>query len=71
MREYKLAGGCCLCGQGMRPDQYYTEINPPGGYDRDQYIVCDDCMKTPEMDDWKRRKWTNWPNEPIEVGEDD
>jgi len=52
---------CGDCRRVVRDDENLTEINPPGGYGRPQLLVCDDCMRSGRWDDWKRRKWPNWP----------
>lgn len=54
-----------FCGGGcdrVLPDsEFFTEVNPPGGYGRAQLLVCDDCMTSGEWDHWKSEHWPNWP----------
>jgi hypothetical protein len=64
-----MTDGCNHCGAALRDDVYYTEVNPQGGHGRDRYLVCDKCMQSGEWDDWKKRYWPNWPNEPRAEGD--
>jgi hypothetical protein len=61
-----MTAGCCdtACKkQDLEPDDMLTEINPPGGYDRGQVLVCDECMKSGRWDHWIAEHWPNWPEE--------
>lgn len=51
---------CNHCGDND-PDQYYTMVNPPGGYGRPQIDVCDNCMRSGAWDDWIAANWPTWP----------
>jgi hypothetical protein len=61
---------CSDCHDGIPGHEYLTEINPRGGYGREQVLVCDGCMRSGRWDEWKAQKWPNWPNlpksEPVE-----
>lgn len=52
---------CDDCHEGIPGDKYLTQINPKGGYGQPRMLVCDDCMRSGRWDDWKARKWPNWP----------
>jgi hypothetical protein len=52
---------CGVCKRNSRHYEFLTEVNPEGGYDRPQFLVCDDCMKTAQLDDWRAEHWPNWP----------
>lgn len=52
---------CADCKEQVRDLDYYTEVNPEGGYDRPQVLVCDECMKSGRWDHWIREHWPNWP----------
>jgi hypothetical protein len=56
-----LTTRCDDCEVEKSDEDYFTEVNPPGGYGRTRYIVCDDCMKEPRWDWWRARNWPNWP----------
>lgn len=60
---------CGDCGAVVVDSEFYTEINPPGGYGRAQFLCCDACMRSGRWDSWKARFWKNWPNQPREEGE--
>jgi hypothetical protein len=57
---------CNSCHRAVSGSQYLTEVNPPGGYGREQVLVCDDCMASDEWAHWRSRKWPNWPATPID-----
>lgn len=46
---------CADCKQTIKAREFYTVVNPPGGYGREQVLVCDPCMASGRWDDWKRR----------------
>ena len=56
---------CIDCEKPIVADEFYTEVNPPGGYDLPQALVCDDCMRSGRWDYWKSEHWPNWPEVPI------
>jgi hypothetical protein len=60
--EDSLASACVDCEKGLKDDEFYTEVNPPGGYGRPQVLVCDGCMKSGRWDYWISKHWPNWPN---------
>lgn len=49
------------CDRVLADDHFFTEVNPPGGFGREQLLVCDDCMRSGEWDYWKSEHWPNWP----------
>lgn len=49
------------CDRVLPKDRYFTEINPPGGYGREQLLVCDDCMRSGSWDHWIAEHMPNWP----------
>lgn len=53
---------CCGdCSREISGDDMLTEINPPGGYGRMQFLVCDSCMRSGRWDHWIAEHWPNWP----------
>jgi hypothetical protein len=51
---------CGDCGTSDE-QEFYTTINPEGGYGRPELLVCDACMKSGRWDYWKSQHWPNWP----------
>jgi hypothetical protein len=43
------------CGRVLPDTMYFTEVNPPGGFGREQVLVCDECMGSGRWDYWKAR----------------
>jgi len=53
---------CDDCQRELPDSDYFTEINPEGGYGRPRFLACDDCMKSGRWSDWKAQHWPNWPS---------
>ena len=55
---------CCDCAREVADEEFYTQINPEGGYGRPQALVCDACMRSGRWDHWISEHWPNWPELP-------
>lgn len=54
---------CGDCKSPLEDEALYTEVNPAGGYDQPQLLVCDDCMRSGRWDHWIAEHWPTWPGE--------
>jgi hypothetical protein len=54
---------CCDCDEPKLGSDMATEVNPPGGYGREQLLVCDDCMRSDRWAHWRAEHWPNWPED--------
>lgn len=52
---------CHDCMKPVAPEEFLTQINPPTGYGRPAFRVCDDCMRSGRWDHWIAEHWPNWP----------
>ena len=52
---------CADCKQEVADEEYLTQINPEGGYNRPQVLICDDCMLSGRWNHWINEHWPNWP----------
>lgn len=59
---------CSECLRDTGATGHLTQVNPEGGYGRPRVLICDECMSSDKWDDWKARKWPNWPSVPIDHG---
>lgn len=51
---------CGQCGESS-PIEYYTEVNPEGGYGQRRLLICDKCLSGSDWDEWRERH--NWPQD--------
>lgn len=54
---------CGDCGKEVGGDEFFTLINPEGGYGQPQFLACDACMKSGRWDHWIKEHWPAWPQE--------
>lgn len=54
LRSVWRADCCDTCKEPISDAIFYTQMNPPGGYDFPQVLVCDDCLAKPEWDEWRK-----------------
>lgn len=54
---------CDKCNKDLPDSDYFTEVNPEGGYGCRRVLVCDRCMAADDMAWWRADHWPNWPNE--------
>ncbi len=47
---------CNSCDRDLPDSAYFTEVNPPNGYGRAQFLICDDCLLSNQWADWRARK---------------
>jgi hypothetical protein len=52
---------CSDCGKKFEDNDYHTQVNPRGGYGREEVIICDECMISGKWDHWLKEHWTDWP----------
>ena len=54
-----------LCGDCKRTSDngqdFFTQINPKGGYGLPQLLVCDECMRSGRWNHWIAEHFPNWP----------
>ena len=51
---------CCSCGI-LAQDVDLIVLNNPGGFGREEVLICDDCIKLPE-NQWARERLENIHN---------
>lgn len=59
--------GCSYCNKSFDElglDTYLTEVNPSGGYGRNQVLICDTCLELPINVETKERL-KEQANEPV------
>lgn len=57
--KYKFATHCATCEKPVEGEEFFTEVNPPGGYGRDQVLVCDDCLFSELWADYRAERARN------------